>query len=102
MKTPRRIVWLGSVILVVTAIFHGTGHADVTQAVASSDLEGMLSGAIGGLWLFPTIHWLFLALLAVAVAVVRSTSHTCRSRPHCRRSWHRHRASPDLRRPVSR
>ncbi len=72
MKRARWLVRLGSLVLVATAAFHGTGYTEVTDAVAESNLEGMITGAIGGLWLYPSVHWLFLAFLAVVTLRFRS------------------------------
>ncbi|MCP4201075.1 MAG: hypothetical protein GY769_03990 [bacterium] len=72
MNNPRGLVWLGSVVLAATAAFHGSGYVDVTSTVAESNIEGMLSGAIGGLWLYPSVHWLFIAVLAIVAVQVAS------------------------------
>jgi hypothetical protein len=58
-------VWIGSIVLAATAAFHGSGYRDVTTAAADSNLEGILRDAVGGLWLYVSIHWLFLAVVAV-------------------------------------
>ncbi len=63
-------------ILAATAALHGSGYSEVEAAVAESDIEGVLSGAIGGLWLFTSIHWLFLAVLAVVAATLASRVRT--------------------------
>jgi hypothetical protein len=65
------------VILAGTAALHGSGYPEVEAAVAASDIEGVLSGAIGGLWLFASIHWLFLAVLAVVATTLASRATTC-------------------------
>lgn len=60
----RGIVWTGSLILVVTGLFHGSGFGEVSQLVAQSDLEGTLAKAVPGLWLFASYHWIFIAVAA--------------------------------------
>lgn len=75
MKNARRLVWLGSIVLAATAALHGSGYAEVQTAVAESNIDGVLSTAVGGLWLFASAHWLFLAILAV-VTVSKATPLT--------------------------
>lgn len=69
---PKVLVWIGALVLAATAAFHGSGYREVTGAAAAAHLEGMLGRVIGGLWLYPSVHWLFLAVLAVVVASSRS------------------------------
>ncbi|MFQ5524916.1 MAG: hypothetical protein ACE5GX_01515 [Thermoanaerobaculia bacterium] len=66
----KRLVWVGSIVLAATAALHGSGYRDVTAAVAESNIEGMFSGAIGGLWLYASVHWLFIAVLAVVAVEI--------------------------------
>lgn len=68
----RVTVWVGSAVLAATATFHATGYGEVRAAAAAADLPGWIGGAVGGLWLFATMHWLFIAALTVLAASYES------------------------------
>lgn len=59
---------LGSAMLLATAAFHFSGREAIGDAVAKAAIGGMLADVIEPLWLFPSIHWSGLALLAALVA----------------------------------
>ncbi len=55
-------VSIGSLILAVTAAFHFTGHADISTWVAETGDQGFFAQAIPTIWLFPTLHWMIIAI----------------------------------------
>ena len=61
-------VAIGSLILAVTAAFHFTGFADISAWVAATGDAGFFAQAIPTIWLFPTVHWLIIAIGLVAGA----------------------------------
>lgn len=64
----RIIIWLGAAILAVTAAFHFTGFASVKAAAAALESETLAAKALAPLWLFPTAHWFFIAVMAFAAS----------------------------------
>ncbi len=69
----RMAAWLGSAVLAATAAIHGRALPEITAAAEQSSLDPFLKSILEPLWLFPTIHWAVLALIAV-VASFRSGS----------------------------
>lgn len=57
--------WIGVIILVVTAMFHSTGYSDAKKAAEAFESGSFFATALPALWLFPSIHWLFAALIGV-------------------------------------
>lgn len=60
----KAIVWLGSSILIATALFHATGFSIAATASKSAALNEFMSAVLPGLWLFPSYHWFFVAIVA--------------------------------------
>jgi hypothetical protein len=73
-SVARIATWLGSALLAATAAFHASGLPDIRTAAAAARYEGMLGMAIEPLWLFPSLHWAVLALIALALPGGRSAS----------------------------
>ena len=64
-RSARILGVLGSVLLLVTAIFHGTGYAGVSEAIATSDASVFLKRAVPGLWAHFSLHLVVLAAFGV-------------------------------------
>jgi len=64
-------VSIGSLILAVTAAFHFTGHAGISEWVAEAGDQGFFAQAIPTIWLFPTVHWMAIAIGLAAGAWFR-------------------------------
>ena len=64
----RYLVWGGSVVLAVTAVFHTTGWSDVVAAADEAQLSGFLNAAVKSLWIYASYHWLFVAVLGAIAA----------------------------------
>ncbi len=54
----------GSLMLGATAAFHGSGFSGVTAAAAKGGIASDLQTIIAPLWLFPSVHWVFVAIVA--------------------------------------
>lgn len=62
--TSARITgWLGAVLLVLGAAFHMTGLAMV-RAGATDVSDPFLRAALEPIWVFPSVHWAAMALVA--------------------------------------
>ncbi|QLC22802.1 hypothetical protein HFP51_11795 [Parasphingopyxis sp. CP4] len=75
-------VTIGSLVLAITAAFHFTGHAEISAWVAETGDQGFFAQAIPTIWLFPTVHWMAIAIGLVAgawftVAGLRSLLIAC-------------------------
>jgi hypothetical protein len=68
----KSAAWLGSLMLFATAAFHATGLTRIKTAAAAPGLDPLLSSVLTPLWLFPTIHWAFIAAIAVIASVIGS------------------------------
>ena len=53
----------GSLLLIVTAVFHGTGIAELDDALTRSHAPEFLEGAILAVWVHFSIHLILLAFL---------------------------------------
>jgi len=67
-RLPRLLALAGSLVLVTTALFHSTGYPGVTAAVERGEVTGQLAKIVGPLWLFPSYHWIFAALVGAMAA----------------------------------
>lgn len=56
------LVAIGSAILAATAAFHFTGYADISAWVADFGDDSFFANAIPTIWLFPSFHWLIIAV----------------------------------------
>lgn len=64
---PRAIVALGSVVLIGTAIFHGSAYTAVASALDKTALNYFLRGGLRGLWLMFSVQLVVVALLCLSV-----------------------------------
>lgn len=63
----KRIVFLASALLIATAVFHLSGYREALMFQSKIGGDSLLVNAIPFLWLFPTIHWISLALMVSGV-----------------------------------
>lgn len=68
-RRARVLVAVAALILLATAAFHGSGHGDVSAAIAASSASAFLQGVVPGLWLFFSWHLVAIGLGALAVAM---------------------------------
>ncbi len=64
-RVSKPLCVIGCVLLLVTAVFHGTGYSAVTDAVFKSNHPAMLKAALPGMWLHFSIHLVVLSALAL-------------------------------------
>ena len=64
-RTSKILCVVGCVLLLVTALFHGTGYAAVSNAVSESNHPAMLKAALPGMWLHFSIHLVVLVALGL-------------------------------------
>ena len=69
------IVWIGVILLAATAAFHFTGFTTATEAAVKFENETRLAAALPPLWLFPTAHWSFIAII-IAIASFSNSPFT--------------------------
>ena len=65
MLAARIIILTGSIILIGTAVFHGTGYRDVSAATAAPALKPFLRSVTKALWLDYSIHLLLIAVISI-------------------------------------
>ncbi len=68
MKRSQISVLFGSVVLAATSAFHATGYAIVVRDTSAEGVSEFLQSAAKGLWLYASLHWLFIAVVAVVAA----------------------------------
>ena len=68
LNASRILAWTGAVILAATAAFHFTGYESAAAASIALKDETQLAAALPPLWLFPTMHWGALSLIAIAAS----------------------------------
>jgi len=56
---------IGSVLLIVMAVFHGSGYSYVADAIGESDAEGFLKQIVPVLFAHPSIHLIGLAAFGI-------------------------------------
>jgi hypothetical protein len=74
MKIGRWLIVAGSVVLVLSALLHGSGYLKVTGGLAKSDAALNLVAAFRALWMMYSFH------LALLGAVFYEASRTARAR----------------------
>lgn len=64
-------IWagLGCLLLLITAGFHGSGIGSLSADLAEVDLKAPLPAVIKAIWLFVTVQWVALAVIAGRVAL---------------------------------
>jgi hypothetical protein len=67
-KAARWLILAASVILLATALFHGSGYGSVARSIEASDVRPFLISAVKGLWLMFSIHLIVVSSALVAVS----------------------------------
>jgi len=62
---------IGSILLLVTAWLHGSGYAQVSDAISESNASGFLKHVVPGLWAHFSIHLVILAAFGFVLAFSR-------------------------------
>ncbi len=75
-RAARILCVVGCALLLITALFHGTGFSDVRDAISESTASGFLMRAVPGLWLHFSIH--LVALAAFGILAMFSLAHGAR------------------------
>lgn len=59
---------VGSILLLVTAVLHGAGYFQVSEAISKSNASGFLKHVMPGLWAHFSIHLVILAAFGLVLA----------------------------------
>ena len=75
-------VWIGAVLLTITALFHFTGYFEIPAARSDAGLPSFFDASLRPLWLFASLHWLLTAAVCIFVtkaepAIARSILLSC-------------------------
>ena len=62
---------IGSVLLLVTAVLHGSGYFQVSDAISKSNASAFLKDVVPGLWAHFSIHLVILAAFGIVLAFSR-------------------------------
>jgi hypothetical protein len=68
MKLARTLVLVASVILFVTALFHGSGYTMIARAMETSGTKPFIVAGVKGLWLAFSFHLIVLAVVVLVVS----------------------------------
>jgi len=71
-KWSRVLAGIGGAILLITAVFHGTGLLSVKSVLAQSSIDPEWASVLSGLWVFVSWHWLVIAAPSVWFAIRNS------------------------------
>lgn len=61
------VVWVGSALLTITALFHFTGYFEIPAPQHGSGSPSFFDVALRPLWLFASLHWFLTAVICVLV-----------------------------------
>ncbi|MGI9551031.1 MAG: hypothetical protein ACR2MT_07520 [Aurantibacter sp.] len=64
-KTSKVLCWVGSSLLLVMAVFHGSGYIFVKEAIVESNAETFLKEIVPALFAHPSIHLLGLSAFGI-------------------------------------
>jgi hypothetical protein len=67
-KIARLLIVVGSVVLFLTALLHGSGYAEISRVVEMSGMKLFLIGAFKALWLMFSIHLLVLSAIFIVAS----------------------------------
>ncbi|WP_299328861.1 hypothetical protein [Parasphingopyxis sp.] len=65
---PVILTALGSLVLAATAALHFLGHAEITAWADALGDQSFFARAIPTIWLFPSVHWIAIAVALLAAA----------------------------------
>jgi hypothetical protein len=68
LRVSKILCALGSILLLVTAAFHGMGYSNINDAISRSDSSTFLKHAVPGLWAHFSIHLVVLAAFGLVLA----------------------------------
>lgn len=68
-RWPQALAALAALVLVATAVFHGSGYSGVSESIGGSSASSFLKGVVPGLWLFFSWHLAALGLGALWAAL---------------------------------
>lgn len=66
-RTHAGAVWIGAVLLTITALFHFTGYFQIPTHRTDGGALSFLDASLRPLWLFASLHWLLTAAICVLV-----------------------------------
>ncbi|MDC8004846.1 hypothetical protein POV27_12360 [Aureisphaera galaxeae] len=64
-KTSKILILIGSILLAVMAVFHGSGFFYVSDLIDNSNADGLLKEIVPVLFAHPSIHLIGLAALGI-------------------------------------
>lgn len=67
-RVANIFIGAASLVLAATAALHFTGYTDILAWVSRVDGDDFFATAIPGIWLFPSLHWLLIAIAMVIAA----------------------------------
>lgn len=67
---------IGSILLLVTAVLHGSGYTQVSAAISQSNTSAFLKHVVPSLWAHFSIHLTILAVFGLVLASSRHRSRT--------------------------
>lgn len=70
-KSTRIFCSIGSLLLLVMAVFHGSGFFYVSEAISTSNAEGFLKDIVPALFAHPSIHLIGLSAFGVLAIFLR-------------------------------
>jgi len=68
LRMSRSFCATGSILLLVTAVLHGSGYSEISHAIAKSNVPAFLKHAVPGLWAHFSIHLVMLAAFGIVMA----------------------------------
>lgn len=68
MRLARWLIVAGSVVLLLTALVHGSGYEKISHEVETSAIKPFLIGGFKALWLMFSIHLLLLSAIFIAAS----------------------------------
>ncbi len=64
-KTSKILILIGSILLIIMAIFHGSGYFFVSDSIKESNADGFLKEIVPVLFAHPSIHLFGLSALGI-------------------------------------
>ncbi|HXD37190.1 MAG TPA: hypothetical protein VN624_11080 [Rhodanobacter sp.] len=67
-RAARILCVIGSILLLVTAVLHGTGYYAISGAISRSSASAFLKHVVPGLWVHFSMHLVVLAAFGLVLA----------------------------------
>lgn len=64
-KRSKLLCWVGSLLLLIMAVFHGSGYSFVKETIVESNAETFLKEIVPALFAHPSIHLISLAAFGI-------------------------------------